>query len=376
MSSCWFVGLHLPLLYVLGTGNTTLAHSIWPLDEAQQSGPPSQGILYVLAFASLILLTGGMYFYTAFSYPGYVDEEYRRHKSRASTLRRGASGYAQLGSAGEEDAVSSDVRITIPSIRRILVDEAAPSESGIELVIDAATGASASPSPSPPPTIGRLSSRAIAIPASMLEEASEAAELSIGCAPPVALPLLRSLGLSREQIADAESATLGDASAEQPHTDLLRPEDEEESARLNPSTAAVNVPAHANVAEVTSNVHDSAPVQSNRAASSAAPSVSGYCSACRLVRPARSKHCYQCRHCVTRFDVRQRVCGGETHLNRGQRCACMSKLKQAHRLTPVFIASHALLPPLYSITVRSSATASVTTIIAHSSSTSGVKSRP
>src|SRR5438270_900570 len=105
MSFSWFIGLHVPILVGLCTGNTSLAHSLWSreyfdddaadavatthaggtpgVDPAPpRSYPPAYGVWYPAAFFTLLLLTAIAYFGTALSYPGYVGLEYRRSKER------------------------------------------------------------------------------------------------------------------------------------------------------------------------------------------------------------------------------------------------------------------------------------------------------
>ncbi len=284
MSFGWYIGLHIPILVALCTGDTTLARSL----QAHRIGPDEEmpsdvrsdtpGVWYPVLFFSLLMLTAYAYFGTAFSYPGFVGEEYRarvdREEAEAGGLRQlsrsgsasGSGRYTRVQSEEKERELSGsgDVRVDIdrPLVRRLLVD---PNPLQLPHDVDATAG-----SPS--------GSTASAIPKSALGEAVEAAELSVGCAPPITQPLMRSLGIGRAQL-HAEDQT---------------------GASPTPSSRDVEM----GILPSNGNGSLSAPASAANAASAdASPATSsGYCSICRLVKPARAKHCYKCRGCVSKFD--------------------------------------------------------------------------
>lgn len=333
MSFSWFIGLHFPLLLAVANGNTTLAWSIWPASHFDQATnedephsalmapmsfahPAPQSIWYVVTFFSLLACTWVLYFTAALSYPGYVDEEYKQYRSGADGIRargddqggsssssggRRRNGYARVGtSAGEEDDAPPDVRVDLrATTQRVLVASAA--ESPVESRLGTST-----------------------IPVSAFGESVEAAELSIGCTPPIAQPILQSLGLTRAQIhaqdQTADDDNDDDAEGANPPANEIVHGEEETSRLTTPPGSAVemstrgasggsNVPT-TNGASVTTNANGAAspPAAATSSASAAVAAsrpqsgTTGYCTMCHLVRPARSKHCYKCRHCVVKFD--------------------------------------------------------------------------
>jgi hypothetical protein len=309
MSFSWFIGLHVPILYTLCTGNTTLARSMWPAsffddqptDDVSSmapiaSHPQPHSRWYPALFFALLTLTCMMYFTAALSYPGYVDEEYRRRKADGGAHSRDRDGYARVDAAEAAESKNDDVRIDMRStVRRIMVDDGS---------IDPNVAPSSTRLPSP------------SIPASAVGEASEA-ELSIGCAPPVALPLLESLGLSRAQIHAADQTGDLEAPDALPDQTAEPLPGEDEYARLTTNSSSEielgnsnrSGPAINAAAAVSSSNSVPTTTTTTRIPSAfgihAVPSPStssGYCNMCRLVRPARSKHCYKCRHCVCKFD--------------------------------------------------------------------------
>ena len=331
MSFSWFIGLHIPILLGLCTGNTTLARSMWPasfFDDPEADARASQtagninrpvprsipaiyGAWYPLLFFFTLALTAVFYFGTALSYPGYVGPEYRKHcmeaeeseaeaagladtSSRNSPRNRNGYSRVQLdGRSSPRGASSDDVRMDIhaPHVRRILVDSSAEQPQQ-QSAYDSSSTARLSP---------RSLARSTAIPASALGEAEEAAELSIGCAPPLAQPIMRSLGIGRAQLHASDQT-----------------EDEESKQSLDQNGARDTLASNAGDVELTT-LHDSAQSHGAGAASAAistdpldAPvSVAaisracGYCSLCKLVKPARAKHCYKCKQCIQKFDHRQ-----------------------------------------------------------------------
>ena len=372
MSFSWFVGLHVPILLGLCTGNTALARSMWPRSyfaEADASAtaassaggaasssamappasyPEAYGWWYPLAFFSLLICTALFYFGTALSYPGYVGLEYRRKVEReeaeeAAQMANGGSGarghtgrdgYSRVqvdeekeaGSSGnnnccshahggasssrghnhgrssaESDRISStDVRIDIAQMRRIVVDESGGDGGGGDDLRLAS-------SPSVSGSARASAASASAIPASMIGEAAEAAELSVGCAPPIAAPLMRSLGISRAQV-HSNDQTADDYDNDASGNDNDNGNGDSEPA---PRTHAANgdiemaeLPAAAAAGSGSASALSSSP-PSSAASSPSAMAFSracGYCSICRLVKPARAKHCYKCKACVQKFD--------------------------------------------------------------------------
>ena len=323
MSFSWFVGLHIPILYTLLTGNTTLAWSIWPesyfnidrSDDPKSNNIPSppdshpipHSIWYPIAFFTLLTVTFIMYFVAALSYPGYIDDEYKSHKSSPSDdippSQRGRNGYTRV--TGVEDTATPnqerEVHIDMTTItRRIVVEEASPHQSHHNLSHGV-----------PPSSFGSSSG---SIPISVVGEASEAADLAaVGCTPPVALPMLESLGLSsRQQIHANDQTETGNDQIREQSNDI--PINEHEMTSLTREHRNDIHSINHNQHDRTLPSHSSDTVMAIRSpsSSSAAPSLSsstspsssttGYCSMCQLIRPARAKHCYKCRHCVSKFD--------------------------------------------------------------------------
>jgi hypothetical protein len=314
MSFSWFVGLHFPLLIALCNGNTTLAWSIWPASHFDQPEPEDephsnlmapmsyphptpQSAWYVVGFFALLVATWVLYFTAALSYPGFVDEEYKKHISTPSSggrsslsgrsRRAGRNGYARVGTQGGEDHVEEeheqpevrmDMRATTHRVQVAPVEESR---------ID--------------PAVSRLRTTSF-IPISAVGESVEAAELSIGCTPPVAQPILQSLGLSRSQI-HAQDQTAEEDSRNPHPSEVVN--GEEETSRLTNQPPAGDVEMTTRGSSGANGTTNGA--QTNGSASSNSPSrvqtgTAGYCTMCNLVRPARAKHCYKCRHCVAKFD--------------------------------------------------------------------------
>jgi hypothetical protein len=189
--------------------------------------------------------------------------------SRHSRTRRHDYAQVQQSEEKESSANNDEVRIDInePAVRRINVAPALQQQSPRSPSLSASAAASS------------------VIPETALGEAIEAAELSIGCAPPMAQPIMRSLGIGRARLHEADQtsddSTLADA-APQNSSDL----------ELGVIQQATGAPSAVGATEATGQL-----------AAEADPSHSaGYCSLCRLVKPARAKHCYKCKGCVQRFD--------------------------------------------------------------------------
>ena len=308
MSFSWFVGLHFPLLLAVCNGNTTLAWSMWPashFDHPQSEDEPHSNLMapmsyphptpqsawYVAGFFTLLVCTWVLYFTAALSYPGFVNEEYKKHVSDPSASARsglngrsrgGRNGYARVDTTGGEDHAEED-----DAVQEVRVDMRATTHRvQVQPIEDNYSDSS------------RLRATSL-IPISAVGESVEAAELSIGCTPPVAQPILQSLGLSKTQI-HAQDQTGKDEDRNGGGV-----QGEEETSRLTQqATGDIEMTARSPNG---TNISSTNGIQSSGPASANSPSrtqagTAGYCTMCNLVRPARAKHCYKCRACVAKFD--------------------------------------------------------------------------